>query len=607
MRAARPVRGLALGILLAQGLHPASAAAPDAAAAPAPAPAWAAESPQAAGAWIALGLDGVYASQSDLQISAATTTTTLLDAQHGTGVTTAVNDDPALLNRKFVLHWRAGPGAGAQVPIALPRLPLAGLAIYPTLVLQGAWSGWRLGLLDRPEPADSTTVTGQGAVLGLGLDLTAPLCRGCPWFGGAGFRVHTMPSVAAGRAPAIAAVGFEVPENQTRFRMDGGEGLVRIGRSLAGGRIAPYLGLLRRRDWLTLDDTVALRSEVVAEETLLHTRTGIVASGTAGIAGVGVRLAGPLLVRLETGFGDRLFTLSMKISHLGLVPRPPGARGAAPEASENPRASERSQEEVGRQLLPALELARTELRRTASELGIGVAGPPSVGYTRQQVSLLLDAMERQLVAALAGPELAAMRDYVHDLVGRARADIAAIPSAAAGAPPAARLLRAVSMSRDAAPAPVPGAPAAAVELLPAAAGRPSPEHLAKAAVDGVLARIWDAIDTLRKQAKAPDLRIDLCVTSVPKGAVFQLSPVSFESWREVRTNGVLQQVWRGAYQYKAIPNGKQLEPATDRGKFWLDLVDGSPRVVECHFSAAVDPTPGLCAARAGAAGGDCAP
>jgi hypothetical protein len=585
------VLALTMGVLLTLVLHPAAAAEQGTA------PAWAAESPQAAGAWVALGLDGAYTRQDGLQISTATTTTTLLDLQHGTSVTTAVNDDPALLNRKFDLHWRSGPGGGAQVPIALPRLPLGGLAIHPTLVLQGAWSGWRLGFFDKPELVDSTAVSGQGAVLGLGLDLTAQLCNGCPWFAGAGFRVHTMPSVSAHRSPAIAATGFAVPESQTRVRLRGGEGLLRIGRSLAGGRIAPYLGILRYRDLLTIDDTVALRTE--AEETLLHTHTGFVASGTAGIAGVGVRLSGPLLLRLETSFGDRLFTVSMKLSHLGLAVRPQSARSAP--KGEGAQAPERSQEEVARQIIPALERAREELRRTATELGIGLPGPPGAGYEPQKVYFLLDQMEQKLVAALAGPELVAMRDYVHDLFAKARAEIAALPLVAAGPAPAARLAWAVF--RGSSPA-----AAAGEERLRMARAEPAPGHLDKGAVDGVWARLWDKIAIIEFDAKKLDLQLDLCVKSDPEGAVFSMNPVSYKrSGGELQTNRLKPQVWRGLYQYTAKPPRVQLKTATDRGKHWLNLVEGSPRVVECHLYEASDPRDAFCEAQPGGTKQDCPP
>jgi hypothetical protein len=593
---ARAVLALTMGVLLMQGLHPAAAAEQGAA------PAWAAESPQAAGAWVALGLDGAYTRQDGLQISAATTTTTLLDLQHGTSVTTAVNDDPALLNRKFDLRWRSGPGGGAQVPIALPRLPLWGLAIHPTLVLQGAWSGWRLGFFDKPELADSTAVSGQGAILGLGLDLTAQLCSGCPWFAGAGFRLHTMPGVSADRSPAIAAAGFSVPESQTRFRLRGGEGLLRIGRSLAGGRIAPYLGLLRRRDLLTIDDTVALRTE--AEETLLRTHTGIVASGTAGIAGVGVRLFDPLLLRLETSFGDRLFTVSLKLSHLGLAVRPQSARTGTEMGSS--QAGERSQEEVARQIIPALERAREELRRTATELGIGLPSPQGGGYEPQKVYFLLDQMEQKVIAALAGPELVAMRDYVHDLCAKARAEIAALPLVAAGRPPAARLARAVF--RGTPPAAVSPAAAPGEKRLRVARAEPAPGHLDKGAVDGVWARLWDKIAIIEFDAKKLDLQLDLCVKSDPEGAVFSMNPVSYKrSGGELQTNRLKPQVWRGLYQYTAKPPRVQLKTATDRGKHWLNLVEGSPRVVECHLYEASDPRDAFCEAQPGGTKQDCPP
>ena len=210
--------------------------------------------------------------------------------------------------------------------------------------------------------------------------------------------------------------------------------------------------------------------------------------------------------------------------------------------------------------------------------------------------LLLDQTEATLLAALAGPELVAMRDYVHDLIETARAEVAAMPAVRASLPPAALAVPAALRQ-----APATGAAAAqgvGGERRRAAAAGQAQEHLDPAAVDRMLERNRKAIDTIQTQANQRDLQLDLCVKSEPPGAVFKMRPVSYDHWLLRRTNNLLPRVWRGLYKYVATPASRQLKPATDGG-IGLDLVAGSPSAVVCYFEKTGARLDSICQAESG--------
>src|ERR1700694_920989 len=119
-------------------------------------PPWAVESPGAAGAPVALGLDVVTGREDGLRISSEPTVVTLRDPS-GRTETSFIPGDPSLLNRKFAIRVRS-TGEGAQVPVALPPIPLAGLRIFPTFIVQVASTGLSLDFADKPQPADSTSL-----------------------------------------------------------------------------------------------------------------------------------------------------------------------------------------------------------------------------------------------------------------------------------------------------------------------------------------------------------------------------------------------------------------------------------------------------------------
>ncbi|HVT61353.1 MAG TPA: hypothetical protein VHR45_23520 [Thermoanaerobaculia bacterium] len=484
-------------------------------------PPWAVESPAAAGAPFALGLDYVYDREDGLRISSATSVVTLRDLASGRTDTSTISSDPSLLNRKFDIRWTA-TGEGAQIPIALPQLRLAGVGIDPTLVLQAASTALTLRFFDKPEPADSTALSGRASIFGMGLTLTAPLCRRrCPWFATAGYRFSELRPFAAGRSPAFAAAGFTVLEDQTRLRLRRDEGLLRIGRSLAAGRVALYLGWLRRRDLLRDDDTLLLRSEQVAEETLLTSSTRLGATTTAGLAGLEARLAPPLLVRIETIFGGRHLAVALKVAYLRLPARRPGVTIVHPSKEEERR---RTAAKLAQSLVEALpgilERFQAQRRKLLAEGG-------GDAYPKDGIAALLDSTESELVRELKEEDLAPVRDYVGEVFQQARSDLGLSP----------RTARRRSST-----------PRVALASLRAVADEPPPSR-PRGLADPVLDGLEAFMKGLYERATKNDLIVDLCVVSEPEGARVTIYSKDGTKIDPVETTGPMESVFRGRYFY----------------------------------------------------------
>jgi hypothetical protein len=507
---------------------------------PAGAPPWSVESPGAADAPFVIGLDVVYGRMDGLRITSQDSVVTLRDPATGTSETTAIPGDPALLNRKFSIRVRS-TGEGAQIPIALPRIPLAaGVSLFPTFVVQGASTDLTLDFADKREPADSTSLRGRAPLYGLGLSLAAPLCPGCPWFASAGYRFSTLRGLAAARSPAFDPPGFDVLQDRSRLSLRRDEEVFRVGRGLPGGRVAVHLGLLRSRDLLAEDDTVQLASRQVAEQTLLSSRTKLAANATAGLAGVEARVAGPLLLRLEAVFGGGSSGVALKLAWIELppvVPPPPA------EPSSHP---DRPQEEVAAQILSGLEPIRAELARRMASLETvrpDPAGPVLVSATA--VARLIDDMERELLAALWGQELAALCDYVRYVCQGLRQALHLPATTAGAAPPRAAVAQASFRT----------AFLAAHRVAPPGDDR------------GIT-----------------DRGRDLVVVSAQEPAYFQMAPYSYRAnstgLRRIKGKRlVLQDVWRGLYWYN-VKRDRFKPPDGDR----LFLIEGSPRAIHCTLA-----------------------
>ncbi len=567
MKIAAPTLTLALGLLMAAPCLRAQEA--DAGAVPP----WAVESPGAAGAPVAVGLDVVSGREDGLLISSQASVVTLRDPATGRTETTAIPGDPSLLNRKFSIRVRS-TGEGAQMPVALPPIPLPGLRIFPTLILQAASTDLSLDFADKPKPADSASLKGRAALYGLGLGLTASPCGTCPWFVTTGFRYSTLPGLTATRSPRFAPPDFDVLQDRSRLSLRRDEGLIRIGRSLPSGRAAAYLGLLRSREHLTDDDTVQLSSRRVAEQMLLGSRTRLASTATAGLTGVEAHLAGPLLLRVEAVFGGGRSGVALKLAYLRL-PAPP------PPQQLPRRRPDRSQEEVARQIVQRLQRVREELARAPSPPSHPT--PPNLPGLPQEaaapafvsaaaVARWLDRLEQEFLDALAGQELVALRDAVRDLFRRAR-EVLGVTSRGAGVYPSRSSLAQASFRPN-------------FQVATGVASGRGEKRVAARKVGFWRCQGRALLDKIERWSRNHQLQIDLTIESVPDQADFSMAP---ESYRQDRTQHAhcvtkapLPGIWRGRYWY-AVDLGKGYKPIAKDHEY-LDLTLDSLPVVRCTLA-----------------------
>jgi hypothetical protein len=172
--------------------------------------------------------------------------------------------------------------------------------------------------------------------------------------------------------------------------------------------------------------------------------------------------------------------------------------------------------------------------------------------------VLFDDTERKLIDALAGNELAALRDFVHDLFSRARADLGLERSAGSSHP------RAVALVAARAPASV---------ALAVQEPRREPQRAAS-----VVAWVDAAIALLSKLVETRDLRVDLCIQSTPEPrARFSMHPKSYPQPMGVNTNHSLVHVWRGLYVYAVERQG--FKPIAGD----LDLVRDVRPILRCQL------------------------
>jgi hypothetical protein len=173
----------------------------------------------------------------------------------------------------------------------------------------------------------------------------------------------------------------------------------------------------------------------------------------------------------------------------------------------------------------------------------------------------LNDVERKLLQALRGPELAAMRDYIKDLFRRTRESLDLLRISASTSS-----LRLASIS----------------ELHVALLRNQAPASLDKGDAGSWLDRIEEAIERILAQSENGDLLVDLCIKSTPKTrAEFSMRPISYEPPipLKVNTNGSLNLVWRGLYQYTV--NRKGFRPIAGQ----LDLVQNSDSILACQMVA----------------------
>jgi hypothetical protein len=392
-------------------------------------PPWAVESPGAAGATFGLGLDSLFEHQESLNLASMRTTVTVRDSGGG-GSVTEVPGDPALLNRKFDFLSEL-QGEGTQGSIALPIL---GLRIYPTFHWQALSADLRLDFLNRPEPAESTSIEGRGLFYGVGFDLVTTLCNQCGWFASAGYQVQDMPSFSADRSPRIA--GLDLSRDEVRIRRQVRDTSFRIGYGGPNARVISYTGVRRRSTDLDIEDELGFRGpgpDGTSEETRLRTRTKIQGEATLAVAGLNVNFGGRFFGRAETAIGDGDRVVMVKVVYLPKI-RIKISQETSQKKSEKKREKKREKK------------LEKELKKRARLIAVGIlarliaiekeylagwhalhvvagdGGEPS--YLVQEVEALLNGTEGALRGVTGDyPELEALGDWISDEFGRARKEL----------------------------------------------------------------------------------------------------------------------------------------------------------------------------------------
>jgi hypothetical protein len=318
--------------------------------------------------------------------------------------------------------------------------------VYPTLVLQAGGADLGLEFGDRTRPQDSASLTGRGALFGVGADLAAPLCAGCPWLAFAGFRYQWLPETEVDRDPrlvlGVAPGGpgssqsvFDVLADETRLRREAREISARLAYGLPGARVLPFAGVRHRWTEVRIEDELAFRSSL--GETRLETRTRLEAEPTLGLAGFDFQLGPRLFGSFETSVGEEDYGAALRMVALLQGPEVP--------LPGPPDGQSRRARRIADALAPRMAQIEAEFLagRAALTLTVGPNGEPA--YFVAEVKALLERTEAALLAALRQyPELEALGYWVREQFTAARALLAQASSPPRQGAGSARPSRAVA-------------------------------------------------------------------------------------------------------------------------------------------------------------------
>ncbi len=654
LRGAVRVAGV-LAVFLPAGAVPRSALARPASPSTGP-PAWALEVPGAAGARWGLGLDALRSETDDIaapggvQQVRAQFVTVEDDLVPGAQLDLDLN-----LNLDLELHR-----TGVQVPISLGSFRLGLGRAYLFTVLEGGNAG---ATVTTRFPSEMTpganqdgdlytvqspggSLDGDGSYYGASLGLAAGLGARQSWFVEGRARFLKIPSVELNGSLDDSFSRLSGGGSPTDGELDTEQrsASVRLGRSLFGGRIAPYLGVRRvsyDADLTTTTTLVGLGDNPMVP-IVLDTDHHVEADTTDGVAGVDARLGRHLFARAESTFGDDR-TLLLKVVRLfggGRAGRPggerprPGAGGPGPQGTKasdggsgprpgpglpsgsgpavGPRdaqgagpsdASPERARELARRLAPRLRdvLDALKARRRSLVVVTGPGGVPS--YRRHDVESLLVEAEARLTRAIAdaggAAELAPLQDYFERRTDRVREQLSCPGGASSTS--AARRFERVDPSRTAgrpgvvpavdrvAPAPIAprSAPIVAQEQGPTA-GATAP----RAQADGLLDTFFSSIADIFTRSKEDRLRVAVCVRIRPVTATLELCPfLGAQGCRKETVRGaLLLHRYLGLYSFRvqgADGTGPvSCEPATgsDDPPCPLDLVDDPKPIFDCDLA-----------------------
>jgi hypothetical protein len=525
-------------------------------------PPWAVEAPGAAGQRFGLGLESFYERQESLRITESVRVIT------AGGHSINQGDDHDLLNRKFDLRFEQ-KGVGFLAPVALPSVRLAGGgAFHSTVFVRAATADVTLDFRDVTRSQDSTSLSGRGELFTVGADTVGSFCRGCPWFTAAGYRFEKLPSLEVERSPRLTLTDLEIARDEVTLERQVHEVSTRFGYAAPGGRVATFVGVVRRWTDIEVDDQVAFTRDGV--ETRLSSRTRLESEPTLGLAGVDVHLGPGLFGRLETSVGDEDYAVTLRMLYLGWGRKP---AGTGIKEDEETREDTEIQE-VARATAIAATMVEP-LRRLEASLD---RWRVCLNAGQCSAEEFLDTTEADLLEILAAPELAPLRDWAREGFREARE----------------------------------GLPAGTATGMRFASLRIQEQEESRAEVfERVLDLVREILGMAENQAaeKAPEkkkngLLADLCVISTPvDGAYLLLWPRSErdnpDRQAETRTVGKMVNLYRGLYAYSVRREGYPTiceegpgQPPCPR----LNLVDDPQPVFECDLQAS------RCVRRAGPAG-----
>jgi len=391
-RRGSPLRWPPALLLAACGL---GALAAPAAAQPVEPPRWLAESPGAGGAGFSLGLDFHFDDLDSLLNTSASTTVTLFDGAGGR-FTQVIPGDPGLNNRKFDYRFKRRSW-GAQGPIALPPVTLGGgMTLLPSLVVEAATTEVTFDFRDRTQPELSTSITGRGTALGVGLEGVA-LDSERRWFLGAGYRFRTLPDFELERSPPVDPL-LDVVHDEVRLRQETHLATLRVGRVSANGRFAPYLGGRGRWTELEIDDELGFVSPL-GPRTDLRSRFRFESDSALAVAGVDARLGGPFAGRVEVTYGDGDVATLLKVVYLL------GGESGTPNR-------------IARDIAHEFRRIEQEFSRAADEIAPLRAVSPAAYLARALE--LLDRTEKEAVRVLERFDFIALADWLRSRFSEAR-------------------------------------------------------------------------------------------------------------------------------------------------------------------------------------------
>ncbi len=259
--------------------------------------------------------------------------------------------------------------------------------------------------------------------------------------------------------------------------------------------------------------------------------------GTRKPVEVRVHNSSPDIIRLEGGV-DQIIRVGRKEVEIKLKTLRPGT--ASYRVHLHSRDAVQEAARIAAEVAPQLAAWQARFSRERAAL------PPG------GEAALLDRTEAGLMGILSYPELAAMRDYVRNVLRDARRDLQGFQETTA----AGRVMLAAFASND-------------------------------SALDTVAKLIARLLDLSRKN----DYVVNLCVTSLPKsGAHFDMEPESYpDGGSDTVTAGRLVNIYRGSYIYRAtLKRAKPIECKSGRSCRPLNLIDDPRTLLVCDFNA------GLC-------------